>query len=76
VQRDELCGTSSLSFVDDRLPKQLKKKIFRLLSSTDCTSGWLRVNSRLELDALLLSLFPIVASAPAEELCGTSSLGG
>lgn len=27
MQRDELCGTLSLSFVDDTLPKQLKKKI-------------------------------------------------
>jgi hypothetical protein len=25
VQRDELCGTSSLCFVDDTSPKQLKK---------------------------------------------------
>jgi hypothetical protein len=38
-----------------------------LLSSADCTSGWLRVNSRLELGALLVSLFPIAASAPVEE---------
>ena len=48
---------------------KLRRAILRLLSSTDCTSGWLRVNSRLELGALLISLFPIAASAPAEEQC-------
>jgi hypothetical protein len=46
---------------------KLRRSILRLLSSADCTSGWLRVNSRLELGALLLSLFPIAASAPVEE---------
>jgi hypothetical protein len=35
----------------------------------DCPSGWLRVNSRLELGALLLCLFHIAASAPAKEQC-------
>ena len=38
-----------------------------MLSSADCISGWLSVNSRLELGALLLSLFPIAASALVEE---------
>jgi hypothetical protein len=49
---------------------KLRRAILRLLSSTDCTdctSGWLRVKSRLELGALLLSSFPIAASAPVEE---------
>ena len=46
---------------------KLRRAILRLLSSPNCSSGWLRVNSRLELGALLLSLFPITASAPAEE---------
>ena len=46
---------------------KLRRSILRLLSSADCTGGWLRVNSRLELGALLLSLFPIAASAPVEE---------
>ena len=38
-----------------------------MLPSADCTGGWLRVNSRLELGALLVSLFPIAASAPIKE---------
>ena len=46
---------------------KLRRAILRLLSSVGCISGWLRVNSRLELGALLLSLFPNVASAPVEE---------
>jgi hypothetical protein len=46
---------------------KLRHSILRVLSSADCTGGWLRVNSRLELGALLVSLFPIAASAPAEE---------
>ena len=45
---------------------KVRRAILLLLSSADCTSRWLRVNSRLELDALLLSLFPIAASAPVE----------
>ena len=46
---------------------KLRRSILRLLSSTGCTSSWLRVNSRLELGALLVSLFHIAASALVEE---------
>ena len=46
---------------------QMRRDILRLLSSADCTRDWLHVNRRLELGALLLSLFPIAASTPADE---------
>ena len=46
---------------------QMRRDILRLLASADCTRDWLHVNSRLELGALLLSLFPIAASTPADE---------
>ena len=46
---------------------QLRRSILRSLSAADCTSGWLRANGRLELSAMLLSLFPIAASASVDE---------
>ena len=46
---------------------QLRRAILGLLSSTDCTRDWLHANRRLELGAMLLALFPIAASASAEE---------
>ena len=46
---------------------QLRRSILRSLSAADCTSGWLRANGRLELSAVLLSLFPIAASASVDE---------
>jgi hypothetical protein len=46
---------------------QMRRDILRLLASADCTRDWLHANRRLELGALLLSLFPIAASAPADE---------
>ena len=46
---------------------QLKRDILRLLAAEACTRDWLSANRRLALADLLLTLFPIAASAPADE---------
>jgi hypothetical protein len=63
---DHLASCPDASCVDFR--HQLHTDIIDLFISFDECGGWCRVNGRLDLSRLLLSLFPPSASASVEEV--------